>query len=145
MDYPIVELALWGVVHQFSDGYRAQYAKIVKIFLPQLGETVELAARAESLELTYMVPIDIVEIPTREDSSNTAYVPRTPPLKIADFEMFVNSDEEHIRAFCRRELKKRYLQKIASLKKRIQYANTIIDQASADLEIFEKKRALLKG
>jgi hypothetical protein len=141
---PIVELAIWGIIHQFTEGYRAQYAKIVKIFLPRRGEAVPLAARAEALELTYMVPVEIIDLPESARGESIAYTPREKPLKIEDFELFVYSDDESIASFCRRELKKRYAQKIASAKRRLEYGRNIQATAEQDLAKYETKRKELK-
>jgi hypothetical protein len=141
---PIVELAIWGIIHQFTEGYRAQYAKIVKIFLPRRGEEVPLAARAEALELTYMVPVEIIDLPKSGNNGAIGYTPREKPLKIEDFELFVYSDDESIASFCRRELKKRYSQKIASAKRRLEYGRNIQATAEQDLAKYEAKRKELK-
>jgi hypothetical protein len=141
---PIVELAIWGIIHQFTEGYRAQYAKIVKIFLPRRGEAIPLAARAEALELTYMVPVEIIDLPESARGENSAYVPREKPLTIADFELFVYSDDPSIASFCRRELKKRYGQKIAAAKRRLEYGRNIQATATQDLAKYEAKRKELK-
>lgn len=140
---PIVELELWGVIHQFTDGYRAQYAKIVKIFLPQHEETVPLAARRDALELAYMVPVEYIEMPKLGVHDIAPYVPRPKALTIEDFELFIYSDDKDIADFCRRELKKRYYQKITSLKNRIKYANNVLDDATTRLAEIENKRARL--
>jgi hypothetical protein len=88
-----------------------------------------------------MVPVEIIQIPTKAIPSMQQ---RDKPLTIADFELFVYSDDPSIASFCRKELKKRYAQKIASLKKRLKYGHEIVNQAEADLEAFERKRANLK-
>jgi hypothetical protein len=147
IDQPIVELNLWGIIHQFTEGYRAQYAKITKIFIPRsmLANDVPLEARRDALELSYMVSVEYVDLPGVRIGVNGNWTqpPRPKPLTIADYELFVNSDDENVRNFCRRELKKKYLQKIYSLKNRVQYATNALAEAQSKLAEFEAKRAKL--
>jgi hypothetical protein len=145
-EHAIVELSLWGIVHMFTEGYRAQYAKIVKIYIPRAGEAIPLATRRDALELSYMVPVEYIDLPTWRNENGVSapvYTPRQKPITIEDLELFVNSEEESIRDFCRKELKKKYAQKIASSKKRLQYGKNIIEQAEKDLLLFETKRAAI--
>lgn len=145
-EHLVVELELWGVVHQFTEGWRAQYAKITKIFVPRLGDAIPLAARKDALEMAYMVPVETIDLPTwrLENGVNVPiYQPREKPITIADLELFVNSDEISIRDFCRKELKKKYAQKISASKKRLQYGKNILEQAEKDLLMYETKRAAI--
>lgn len=145
-DHVIVELELWGIIHQFTQGYRAQYAKIVKIFIPRSGDAIPLAARRDSLELNYMVPVETIVLPMwhNVDGANVPInQPREKPITISDLELFVNSDEVAIRDFCRKELKKKYAQKISAAKRRLQYGKNMIERAEKDLLLYENARAAI--